>query len=113
MSPLTDCGRSMTARYVSAHRLWAVIDRPYNSSLKRCIISLLMKEFKLCGLGNAVVDIFLEISDEEFASLGFERGGMRLVELSEQKLLLERYLKNEPKLVSGGSVPNSVIAFSQ
>jgi sugar/nucleoside kinase (ribokinase family) len=72
-----------------------------------------MKEFKLCGLGNAVVDIFLEVSDQEFASLGFERGGMRLVDLDEQKMLLDRYQKHEPKLVSGGSVANSVIAFSQ
>jgi hypothetical protein len=38
---------------------------------------------------------------------------MQLVEHSEQKTLLERYQKNEPKLVSGGSVANSVIAFSQ
>jgi sugar/nucleoside kinase (ribokinase family) len=72
-----------------------------------------MKEFKLCGLGNALVDIFLEVSDEEFASLGFERGSMRLVELSEQTAMLDQYQKREPKLASGGSVANSVIAFSQ
>ncbi len=72
-----------------------------------------MKEFKLCGLGNAIVDIFLEVTEEEFASLGFERGGMRLVDLKDQKTLLERYRNHEPKLVSGGSVANSVIAFSQ
>jgi sugar/nucleoside kinase (ribokinase family) len=72
-----------------------------------------MKEFKLCGLGNALVDIFLELTDSEFAALGFERGTMRLVELEEQKVLLQRYQKHEPKLVSGGSVANSVIAFSQ
>jgi sugar/nucleoside kinase (ribokinase family) len=72
-----------------------------------------MKEFKLCGLGNAIVDIFLEVSESEFISLGFPRGGMQLVELNEQRGLLERYQKHEPKLVSGGSVANSVIAFSQ
>src|SRR5437763_1361198 len=72
-----------------------------------------MKEFKLCGLGNAVVDIFLEVSDQEFAALGFERGGMRLVDLEEQKMLLDRHRHEEPKRVSGGSVANSVIAFSQ
>ena len=72
-----------------------------------------MKEFKLCGLGNAIVDIFLEVSETEFNSLGFERGGMRLVDFGEQKMLLERYQKHEPKLVSGGSVANSIIAFSQ
>ena len=72
-----------------------------------------MKEFQICGLGNAIVDIFLEVSEAEFAQLGFERGGMRLVEQAEQTTLLERYQKHEPKLVSGGSVANSIIAFSQ
>src|SRR5438874_1321223 len=72
-----------------------------------------MKQFKLCGIGNALVDIFLELPDSEFASLGFERGTTRLFELEEQKALLQRYQKHEPKLVSGGSLANSVIAFSQ
>jgi sugar/nucleoside kinase (ribokinase family) len=71
------------------------------------------REFQLCGLGNAIVDIFLEVTDDDFKNLGFERGTMRLVDLNEQKLLLERYRANEPKLVSGGSVANSTIAFSQ
>jgi len=72
-----------------------------------------MKEFQLCGLGNAIVDIFVEVSDAEFASLGFERGGMVLVDLPAQRILLDRYQKDEPRLASGGSVANSVIAFSQ
>jgi len=72
-----------------------------------------MKEFQICGLGNAIVDIFLEVSEAEFAELGFQRGGMSLVDHAEQKGLLERYQKHEPKLVSGGSVANSIIAFSQ
>src|SRR5205085_5983418 len=49
----------------------------------------------------------------EFVSLGFERGTMRLVEVEEQKQLIQRFHKHEPKLVSGGSVANSTIAFSQ
>jgi sugar/nucleoside kinase (ribokinase family) len=71
------------------------------------------REFQLCGLGNAIVDIFLELSDEEFAHLGFEKATMRLVEPDEQKVLLARFRDREPRLVSGGSVANSVIAFSQ
>ena len=43
-----------------------------------------MKEFDLIGLGNSLVDILLEITDEEFAALGFEKGTMRLVEQAEQ-----------------------------
>jgi sugar/nucleoside kinase (ribokinase family) len=72
-----------------------------------------MAEFNVCGLGNAIVDIFLELSDEEFAALGFERGTMRLVERDEQSRLLDRFRAGEPRLVSGGSVANSVIALSQ
>jgi sugar/nucleoside kinase (ribokinase family) len=72
-----------------------------------------MREFHVCGLGNAIVDIFLELSDAEFAALGFERGTMRLVEPAEQRLLLERFRDREPRLVSGGSVANSVIGLSQ
>src|SRR5882762_7146256 len=72
-----------------------------------------MKETQLCGLGNAIVDIFVEVSDPEFAELGFERGTMRLVEADEQRQLLERFRDREPRLVSGGSVANSVIALSQ
>src|SRR4051812_35147886 len=71
------------------------------------------KEFDVCGLGNALVDILLELTDEEFAPLAFEKGTMRLVEPAEQKLLLGTFGDHEPRLVSGGSVANSIIACSQ
>ena len=73
-----------------------------------------MREFDVCGLGNAVVDIFLEVSDTEFASLGFERGTMRLVDKAEQEQLFAQFHgKHDLKLVSGGSVANSIIGLSQ
>ena len=72
-----------------------------------------MKEFDLIGLGNSLVDILLELTDEEFEPLGFEKGTMRLVEPAEQKKLLAAFKDHEPRLVSGGSVANSVIACSQ
>src|SRR6185295_3306868 len=67
----------------------------------------------VCGLGNAIVDIFLELSDAEFATLGFARGSSQLVDLAEQQALLARFHDREPRLVSGGSVANSIIALSQ
>jgi sugar/nucleoside kinase (ribokinase family) len=72
-----------------------------------------MRQYQLCGLGNAIVDIFVQVPDREFADLGFERGSMRLVDVAEQRGLLARFQEKEPRLVSGGSVANSVIAFSQ
>lgn len=72
-----------------------------------------MKAYQLFGLGNALVDVFIPVSDPQFAELGFERGSMRLVEPAEQKALLAKFHDAEPRLVSGGSVANSTIAFSQ
>ncbi len=74
-----------------------------------------MRRFHVCGLGNAVVDIFLELTDEEFKSLGFERGTMRLVEKDEQQQLFSRFhdMRHDLRLVSGGSVANSIIGLSQ
>jgi len=72
-----------------------------------------MKPYHVCGLGNALVDIFLELSEDEFAPLGFEKGSMRLVDHAEQHDLLARFRGNDPRLVSGGSVANSIIALSQ
>jgi len=72
-----------------------------------------MKEFHLCGMGHAIVDLIVEVSEAEFAELGFERGTMRLVDAADQKALLERLAASDPRLVSGGSVGNSTIAFAQ
>jgi sugar/nucleoside kinase (ribokinase family) len=71
------------------------------------------KEFQVCGLGNAIVDIFVELDDAQFASTGFERGTMRLVDKAEQETLLKHFQNTEPRLASGGSVANSLIGFSQ
>jgi hypothetical protein len=64
------------------------------------------KEFDVCGLGNSLVDILLELTDAEFTALGFEKGTMRLVEAAEQRSLIETFRDHEPRLVSGGSVAN-------
>jgi sugar/nucleoside kinase (ribokinase family) len=72
-----------------------------------------MHEFHVCGLGNAIVDVFLEVSDTEFAALGFTRGSSHLVGPDEQQALLARFADRDSRLVSGGSVANSIIALSQ
>jgi sugar/nucleoside kinase (ribokinase family) len=71
------------------------------------------REFDLIGLGNSLVDILLELTDAEFSPLNFEKGTMRLTERDDQHKLLTAFSDHEPRLVSGGSVANSVIACSQ
>jgi len=72
-----------------------------------------MKRFHLCGMGNAIVDLFVEVPELEFERLGFERGTMRLVDFDEQQKILAMFAESDPRLVSGGSVANSTIAFAQ
>ncbi len=71
------------------------------------------RDFDLIGLGNSLVDILLELTDAEFDPLAFEKCTMRLTEREEQQALLKAFGDHEPRLVSGGSVANSVIACSQ
>jgi sugar/nucleoside kinase (ribokinase family) len=73
------------------------------------------RDYHVCGLGNAIVDIFLALDDAEFAPLGFERGTMRLVEKAEQDAIIAKFkdANHDLPLVSGGSVANSIIALSQ
>ena len=71
-----------------------------------------MREYQLCGLGNAIVDIFVEVKDADFAALGFERGTMRLVDVAEQQALLARF--HHAKSASAGGEwreKNSPAAF--
>src|SRR3954464_3542067 len=72
-----------------------------------------MKEFDLIGLGNSLVDILLELTTEELSPLGCEKGTTRLTAGDDQQKLLKAFRDHEPRLVSGGSVANSVIACSQ
>lgn len=72
-----------------------------------------MKRYDLCGLGNGIVDVLINISEEEFASLNLEKGGMVLVDDQVQTALLQRFDHYQPALVSGGSVANSTILLAQ
>jgi len=74
-----------------------------------------MKRYDVCGLGNAVVDIFLDLDDGEFSTLGFQKGTMQLVDKPTQEILLAKFhdSRHDLVLVSGGSVANSTIAVSQ
>lgn len=72
-----------------------------------------MKQFDVCGVGNALLDILVKVEDEVFETLDLEKATMRLVEEEEQKKLLKRLGNVSSKQVSGGSVANSIIAAAQ
>lgn len=71
------------------------------------------KVFNVYSVGNAIVDILLQISESEFRFLGYSRGGMELVNVDDQNKLLTLFQDREYTKVSGGSAANSMIACAQ
>lgn len=71
-----------------------------------------MKNIQLCGLGNGLVDLEITISSQQLEELGIQKGTMTLVSENEQLELLTKLSHAEPFQCSGGSVANSIIAFS-
>lgn len=73
-----------------------------------------MKQYQLYGLGAALVDTEIDVTDEDLEKLGIDKGLMTLVERERQDELLaalEGHLVHS-KQASGGSAANSIIAAS-
>lgn len=71
------------------------------------------RRFDVCGLGAGIVDVLVHVSADNFASLDLEKGTMRLVDGATQDALLKRIPSKDARLVSGGSVANSVVGLVQ
>ncbi len=72
-----------------------------------------MDRFNIYGIGNGIMDLQLQVSDEVLAQLGLEKGSFRLVGVKEQQSLLEFFHGEKVKQSSGGSAANTIIAASQ
>ncbi|MCI5065805.1 adenosine kinase [bacterium] len=72
-----------------------------------------MKSRDVYGLGNGIVDVLVEVTEEEFSDLQFEKGTMGLLEGGPQAELLERFSDRKRQMVSGGSVANSLVLLGQ
>lgn len=65
------------------------------------------------GIGNALVDMEFELSEEELKELALEKGVMTLVDEKRQTSLLEKASGTKHKRSCGGSAANTVIALAQ
>lgn len=76
-------------------------------------MKIMSKPLDVCGIGNGLVDIQFEVSDEDLKRLNLKKSQMRIVSEEEQKVLLD-YLKDKKNHISsGGSAANTLIAFSK
>ena len=69
------------------------------------------KYIDLIGLGNAIVDIIVNVEDEFLEINNLQKGSMNLINENESKL----FLKNckVVKQISGGSSANTVVCLAQ
>ena len=66
---------------------------------------------KVLGIGNAIVDVLCNVSDEFLKKNALRKSTMKLVDEIEFKNLLS--LVNIEETISGGSVANSIVGLSQ
>ena len=64
---------------------------------------------KICFIGNAIVDILSEISNETLKKLKIPKGSMQLIDEEASDKIL-KYIKN-PSIISGGSAANTAVGF--
>lgn len=72
-----------------------------------------MAKYDVYGIGNALVDMEFEVTDEFFQTNNIEKGVMTLVEEDRQTELLKALGESNHKRQCGGSAANTVIAVSQ
>lgn len=70
-------------------------------------------KYDVYGIGNALVDYEIEVSEDFLEKFNIEKGLMTLVEADRQKELLTAVFGQIKKRQSGGSLANSIIALRQ
>ncbi len=73
-----------------------------------------MKQYHIYGIGAALVDTEIEVSDADLAKFGIDKGVMTLVDEARQQQLIEQLNDHliASKRASGGSAANTIIAAS-
>ena len=72
-----------------------------------------MKKYNVYGIGNALVDMEIEVTPDFLKEMNVEKGLMTLVEQERQDELLGHVDGHQHKRTCGGSAANTIIAVSQ
>ena len=63
---------------------------------------------KILGLGNALTDILLQVSEDDLRELGFPKGSMNLISKDQAEQIQYRFLSVRRRMVAGGSASNTI-----
>lgn len=64
--------------------------------------------YQVVGIGNALVDVQVQVDEEFLKGLSFPKGGMTLSEHGEQEELLKKLKSKSKNICSGGSAANTI-----
>jgi len=68
---------------------------------------------KVLGLGNALTDILIQVSEDDLRELGLPKGSMNLISMEQTEQIQFRFASFRKKLVAGGSASNTVTTITQ
>ncbi len=71
-----------------------------------------MAELDIYGIGNPLIDVVVDAEEADLTALGLDKGIMRLVDLDERSMILERVKERRIGYSCGGSAPNTLIFLS-
>lgn len=63
---------------------------------------------KVLGLGNALTDILLQVSEDDLRELGFPKGSMNLITMKQAEEIQFRFASVRKHMVAGGSASNTI-----
>lgn len=68
---------------------------------------------KVLGLGNALTDVLLQVSEDDLRELGLPKGSMNLVSMDQAERIQSRFASVRKRMVAGGSASNTVTTITQ
>lgn len=71
------------------------------------------RKYDTVAICNALVDIEIKVTEDEFKKLPYPKGSMTLVNNQESNAVLEKFKNKSKRINSGGSVGNTVYAMAK
>ena len=68
---------------------------------------------KVLGLGNALTDVLIQVSEDDLRELGLPKGSMNLISMEQNEQIQLRFASFRKKLVAGGSASNAITTITQ
>jgi sugar/nucleoside kinase (ribokinase family) len=70
-------------------------------------------KYELVGIGSALVDVSIAVTDRFLEEHGLPKGGMTLVDAEQSRVLFESFPDREKTFSAGGATANVIAAYAQ